>query len=88
MRLTKLNIENFRGFENCNIPFKADLNVFIGANGSGKTSLLDAITKSLYKITRQFVPLERPVKELLLNETDINYKYAYCQFLYRIIKTL
>lgn len=44
MRIKKLKIENFRGFRELDITFPdSNLAVFIGDNGSGKTSLLDGI---------------------------------------------
>ena len=45
MRIEKLELKNFRGFEDLTINFPEDNNVavFIGKNGSGKSSILDAI---------------------------------------------
>jgi predicted ATP-binding protein involved in virulence len=45
MRIKELHLENFRGFEKLDIVFPEDSNVavFIGENGSGKTTVLDAI---------------------------------------------
>ena len=42
MKLTSLQIKNFRGFENENINFD-DITVFVGENNTGKTTILDAI---------------------------------------------
>ncbi len=53
MRIKKLKLENFRGFENIDIDFDDNLNVFIGKNGSGKTSVLDAIAFNLEHITKR-----------------------------------
>jgi len=39
-----INIVNFRNFENLNIEFSKNCNVFFGNNGSGKTNLLEAIS--------------------------------------------
>lgn len=47
-RLTRIEIENFRGFsDNCLIDLNADSIVVTGPNGTGKTSLIDAITWAL-----------------------------------------
>jgi len=46
MRIEKLSLKNFRGFEELEINFpegEGGLAVFIGVNGSGKTSVLDAV---------------------------------------------
>ena len=52
MRIEKLELKNFRGFEDLTINFPEDNNVavFIGKNGSGKSSILDA----LYLVTQEF----------------------------------
>lgn len=43
MRLKKLTLKNFRCFENLTITFPTDYTVFIGINGAGKSTVLDAI---------------------------------------------
>jgi len=53
MYLSKLNLLNFKNYENIDIEFSKKINCIIGLNGSGKTNLLDAIhylaiTKSFF----------------------------------------
>lgn len=43
VRLKRLELENFRGFEKLALEFEDDLTVIVGANGAGKTTVLDAI---------------------------------------------
>jgi DNA replication and repair protein RecF len=43
MRLEKLQLVNFRNYEIAVMEFPSRINVLVGANGSGKTNLLDAI---------------------------------------------
>jgi predicted ATP-binding protein involved in virulence len=43
IRLKRLELENFRGFEKLALDFEDDLTVIVGANGAGKTTVLDAI---------------------------------------------
>ncbi len=50
MKLIKVDITNFRCFESLSIPLHPSVNVFVGVNGAGKTSLLDAIAIALYDI--------------------------------------
>lgn len=43
MRIRDLSISHFRNIQQASLTGLADLNIFIGQNGSGKTSLLEAI---------------------------------------------
>lgn len=43
MALTRLLIRNFRNIESADLDLAADFNFLVGANGSGKTSVLEAI---------------------------------------------
>lgn len=43
MRLDRLSLLNFKNFQEASIDLSAGLNCFVGANGTGKTNLLDAI---------------------------------------------
>lgn len=45
VRLKRLELENFRGFEKLALDFEDDLTVLVGANGAGKTTVLDAIVR-------------------------------------------
>lgn len=43
MKIKRLKLENFRAFKSFECNFESDLNVLVGLNGQGKTSVLDAI---------------------------------------------
>ncbi|OYQ38444.1 AAA family ATPase [Flavobacterium aurantiibacter] len=47
MRIDKIQIENFKNFEKLEVEFEKGVNLFVGSNGSGKTSILEAINVSL-----------------------------------------
>ena len=47
MILKKIKIQNFRCFKNFEVELKTGMTVFIGKNGAGKTSLLNAIRYGL-----------------------------------------
>ncbi len=49
MHIQTLSLQNFRGFEEKTIDFHPQFNVLIGENGSGKTTILDAINLALQK---------------------------------------
>jgi DNA replication and repair protein RecF len=58
MRLEKLQLLNFKNYEEVNLNFPYRINVLVGKNGSGKTNLLDAIfylsfTKSAFSTADQ-----------------------------------
>jgi len=47
MRITKLNIQNFRLLKNFSIDLEEELSLVIGKNNTGKTSLLTVLDKFL-----------------------------------------
>ncbi|NOR56098.1 MAG: AAA family ATPase [Sulfurovum sp.] len=47
MKIQKIELENFRSFKKEPIELLPDINVFVGVNGAGKSSILDAIAISL-----------------------------------------
>jgi predicted ATP-binding protein involved in virulence len=50
MKLTKVQIKNFRCFESLDVPLQPDVNVFVGANGAGKSAILDGMAVALYHV--------------------------------------
>ena len=47
MYLKKILIQNFKGIENISLEFKKGINLLIGDNGAGKTSVLSAVVVAL-----------------------------------------
>ena len=45
MKLVSMEVENFRCFEKLHIDFDERLTVLVGANGSGKTAIIEGITR-------------------------------------------
>lgn len=43
MQLKKLHLENFRGYKSCDIDFSENINLIIGKNDVGKSSIMDAL---------------------------------------------
>ncbi|MDE5927252.1 MAG: AAA family ATPase, partial [Duncaniella sp.] len=43
MKLSSIDIANFRGFERFSLNLTEGVNVLIGRNGSGKTTVIDAV---------------------------------------------
>ncbi|MCU1740177.1 MULTISPECIES: AAA family ATPase [unclassified Pseudomonas] len=48
MRLDHLHIQNFRCYEDAHFDFQPGFNLVVGVNGSGKTSLLQAVAKCFH----------------------------------------
>src|SRR5512134_2019943 len=47
MQIERLRIENFRNLHEVDLALPARVNLFLGDNGSGKTSLLEAVHLAL-----------------------------------------
>ncbi len=53
MRINHINIHNFRNFENLSVDFDEKLTVIAAPNGSGKTTILDAVRAALWAYVRK-----------------------------------
>lgn len=53
MRINHLEVLNLRAFERAGFDFKSGMNLLVGANGAGKTIILDALRGCLSKILPQ-----------------------------------
>ena len=47
MKIDEITVSNFKNFSHLNISFKEGVNLFVGGNGSGKTSVLEAINVAI-----------------------------------------
>lgn len=62
MRISRLILENFRGFERLELPFAANnITVLIGENGSGKSSVLGALAVVLDHMAARIGGVRVPV---------------------------
>jgi predicted ATP-binding protein involved in virulence len=69
MRITKLVINNYRGIIQAHITPKAGMNVFIGENGAGKSSILDAAALALSWFTSRSININ--ANGWTISEADI-----------------
>jgi putative ATP-dependent endonuclease of the OLD family len=67
MYLSKIHIENFRGIRNLDINLNKGLNVLLGENDSGKTTIIDAIRLVLG--TRDFERIYLDKDDFYIDET-------------------
>lgn len=86
MEIKNIKIINFKGFKECDITFHPKINVFIGSNASGKTTLLTALLKSVYSITQHFAHPQVNSEVVTLKNDDVNYSARYCYIKTSIVK--
>jgi predicted ATP-binding protein involved in virulence len=69
IRIAQIELNNFRGFDSVSVSFDKSLTVFIGNNGSGKTTILEAIAGSLQYVKEQVQDRIQKVEQF--RDTDI-----------------
>ena len=55
-------MQNFRGFKDVTIDFPSNLAVFIGVNGSGKSSIIDCLDNLLFELISRLLRVTRNTK--------------------------
>lgn len=80
MHIQKLVLKNFRCFENLDIKLHPNLAVIVGANGSGKTSIMEgaAIAVSTIFVKMDGLYSRRIDKKLGSIESFFGWKYKGC----------
>lgn len=78
MRVTKLNCVNFRGFHKLDIEFHKRLNVFVGVNGAGKSTILESLAFLLSQFSDRMIGESRLVTRLLREETTVGESKTTC----------
>ncbi|MGX8852169.1 AAA family ATPase [Amedibacillus sp. YH-ame10] len=71
MKLKKLELHNFRCFEDRMIEFDDNLNVIVGMNGAGKTSILEAAVVAIGTLLYSMDSIANPG----IKKTDAHNKY-------------
>ncbi|TEA58822.1 AAA family ATPase [Pseudomonas sp. CH235] len=62
MRLDRLHIQNFRCYEDVTFDFQPGFNLVVGVNGSGKSSLLQAVAVSFIELGNAMKPSQTSIK--------------------------
>lgn len=77
MRIAKLFLENFRCFESCQFDFHPSFTLFLGENGSGKTSVLRAASLVIRYLLDERLTEGRagkaPFKTTLMSNQRVSY---------------
>ena len=64
MQIKKIELENFRSFKRQTIELLPNINIFVGINGSGKSTVLDALAISLSWLVEGIQKIELRGKEI------------------------
>lgn len=73
MKITKLRIKNFKSINNATVSVNSDINIFVGENDSGKSTILEALS-ILTSGKLNGVAFERQIKANLFN-TELRKEY-------------
>lgn len=74
MKIKTLYIDKFKGFKNFNINFEDDINLLVGENGSGKTTIFEIIFNALSGNKQYFENSNLTQIKLELQSNNENYK--------------
>ncbi|MCK9620263.1 MAG: AAA family ATPase [Methylobacter sp.] len=69
MKLERVTLANFRGYDQIDLQFEADVTVIAGVNGVGKSALLGAIVKAMSLVLPHITPSQEKV--IGLADTDV-----------------
>lgn len=75
LTLTKLRMKNFKSFKNVSIPFTQGFTAIAGANGSGKSNIMDAVLFALGETSLKSIRASR-LTDLVFNGAPAGENYA------------
>ncbi|MEE3717924.1 AAA family ATPase [Tumidithrix elongata RA019] len=70
MSITNLSMQSFRGISDLTLELDPQLNVLIGDNGSGKSSVLDCLGALLHHTSELVISLYSDLSKILNNSSD------------------
>ncbi|MCV9930856.1 AAA family ATPase [Flavobacterium sp. LS1R47] len=75
MKIKSIYIENFRSAKDLKIDFDDNLNVLVGVNGAGKTTILETLTLCLSWLIKRIQ--RQNSSGLMISESDIRYNSSF-----------
>ncbi|HII3576245.1 TPA: AAA family ATPase, partial [Enterobacter asburiae] len=72
LKIEKLILKDFRKFRELEVTFHDKITVIIGDNGSGKTTITDALAKLLSWLSARIETAKKGAKTLTPSEININ----------------
>ncbi len=78
MKINKIEIENFKLFKDATFNFNSEFNLLVGINGSGKTSLLRAVSVALGGWANAYIKSQenlRPILDEEIREIQIDNRF-------------
>lgn len=75
LKLTDIELKNFRLFEHIKVNFDEKLTVLIGENGAGKTALLEGIAKSLTAVVSRLRKNTTAIADYATTDVRFGQKY-------------
>jgi len=75
MEINRLRLRNFRGFKDAEFHFNPGMNLIVGINGAGKSTVLDALSIAFSKILPKFTVSDSKDNRLSFTANDITIGY-------------
>lgn len=72
MKIQKIEAQNYRGFKKLNLSFDENINLLVGVNGSGKSSILDLVAMFLNTFVIKLLGKSSRELDYALTMFDIN----------------
>ncbi len=80
MNIRHIQLKNFRCFENIDIHLHPQMNVIVGVNGTGKTSILEAIRIFIGSIFSEFDKIENKIVSPSILDDDVRLNHMERQY--------
>lgn len=75
MKIKSIHIENFRSAKDLKIDFEDNLNVLVGVNGAGKTTILETLTLCMSWLIKRIQ--RQNSSGLMISDSDIRYDSSF-----------